>query len=77
MDLKKGYDKTLKNIPRVSKHLLRIVWKCMFYCKINRNQIEIVVEATYGVLGNIEFNIWRKKPRDEVFWVSFKFPRRG
>ena len=29
------------------------------------------------ILGNIEFTILRKKPGDEAFWVSFKFPRRG
>ena len=28
-DLKKGYDKTLENIPTVSEDLLRIVWKSM------------------------------------------------
>ena len=27
--LKKGFDKTLKNLPAVSEDLLRIVWKCM------------------------------------------------
>ena len=67
--MKKGFDKTLKNIPAVSEYLLRIAWKCMkialsknlrlneistliftqFYCKTNRNQLEIVVEATYGL----------------------------
>ena len=26
LNLKKGYDKTLKNIPTVSEDLLRIVW---------------------------------------------------
>ena len=26
LDLKKGFDKTLKNIPAVSKDLLRIAW---------------------------------------------------
>ena len=29
LDLKKEFDKTLKNIPAVSKDLLRIEWKCM------------------------------------------------
>ena len=29
LDLKKGFDKTLKNISAVSKDLLRITWKCM------------------------------------------------
>ena len=29
LDLKKGFDKTLKNIPAVSEDLLRIAWKCM------------------------------------------------
>ena len=28
-DFKKGFDKTLKNIPAVSKDLLRIAWMCM------------------------------------------------
>ena len=29
LDLKKEFDKTLKNIPAVSQNLLRIAWKCM------------------------------------------------
>ena len=29
MGLKKGFDKTLKNISAVSEGLLRIAWKCM------------------------------------------------
>ena len=29
LGLKKGFDKTLKDIPAVSKDLLRIAWKCM------------------------------------------------
>ena len=29
LDLKKGFDKTLKHIPAVSEDLLRIAWKCM------------------------------------------------
>ena len=29
LDLKKEFDKTLKNIPNVSKDLLEIAWKCM------------------------------------------------
>ena len=72
LDLKKGSDKTLKNIPTVSKDLLRIVWKCInnlrfhetsififfqFYCKINKKQLEIVVEVTYGLHPNQYFEI--------------------
>ena len=29
LDFKKGYDKTLENIPTLSEDLLRIVWKSM------------------------------------------------
>ena len=29
LDLKKEYDKTLKNIPTVTEDCLRIDWKCM------------------------------------------------
>ena len=29
LNLKKGYDKTLKSIPTVSKDLPRIAWKCV------------------------------------------------
>ena len=29
LDLKKGFDKTLKNIPAVSEDLLRVAWKCL------------------------------------------------
>ena len=28
LDLKKGFDKALKNIPAVSEDLLRVAWKC-------------------------------------------------
>ena len=68
LDLKEGFDKTLKYVSAVSRDLLRIAWKCInnlsnnlrldetsilvffrFYCKISRNQLEIVVEAKYGI----------------------------
>ena len=70
VELKKGFDKALKNIPAVNENLLKIAWKCMkidhlnkslmlqeisiviffqFFCKINRNQSQIVVETTYGL----------------------------
>ena len=80
LDLKKGFDEALNNIPAVSEDLLRIPWKCMkyaltirdyrrlqeitgnyrlqeifilnffqFYWKINRNQLQIVAETTYGL----------------------------
>ena len=29
LDLKKGFDKALKNKPSLSEDLLRIAWKCM------------------------------------------------
>ena len=29
VDLKKGFDKALKNTPVVSEDLLRIAWKCV------------------------------------------------
>ena len=29
LDLKKGFDKALKNIPAVSEDLLRVAWKCL------------------------------------------------
>ena len=29
LDLKKGFDKALKNISAASEDLLRIAWKCM------------------------------------------------
>ena len=29
LNVKKGYDKILKNIPTLSEDLLKIVWKCM------------------------------------------------
>ena len=29
LDLKKGFNKALENIPVVTKDLLRIAWKCM------------------------------------------------
>ena len=29
LDLKKGYDKTLKGIPTIDEYLLKIAWKSM------------------------------------------------
>ena len=29
LDLKKGFDKALKNLPAVIEDLLRIAWKCV------------------------------------------------
>ena len=37
MELKKGFDKALKNIPAVSEDLLRIAWKCMKIDHLNNN----------------------------------------
>ena len=34
LDLKKGFDKALKNKPAISEDLLRIAWKCMKIAKI-------------------------------------------
>ena len=34
LNLKRGYDKTLKNIPNVSDNLLRIAWKCLKFARI-------------------------------------------
>ena len=34
LNLKRGYDKTLKNIPNVSDNLLRIAWKCLKFAQI-------------------------------------------
>ena len=48
--------------------------------KIKRNQLEIVLDATYSLHVRIiltsESKIWRKKPIDEEFRGSFKFPKR-
>ena len=33
-DLKKGFDKTLKNIAAVSENLLRIAWICMKIARV-------------------------------------------
>ena len=75
MDLKKGFDKSLKNISAVSKdfaedclevyenradHLnnnlilqeIFILVFFQFYCKINRNQSQIVVETIHGLNSN-------------------------
>ena len=55
LDLKKGRDKTLKNISTLSEDFnltlngISILTFFQFYCKVNRNQSEIVVEATYGL----------------------------
>ena len=52
-----------------------------FCCKINRNQLQIVVETTASkpilILLKTEFKILRKKPGDEGLRVSLKSPRRG
>ena len=54
----------------------------LFYCKIDRNQLEIVGEAIIWdtpilILWNITSKILRKKLGDEAFRVSFKFSRHG
>ena len=68
MDLKKGFDKSLKNISAGSEDCLEVYENradylnnnlilqeisilvfFQFYCKINRNQSQIVVETTYGL----------------------------
>ena len=33
-DLKKGFDKALKNITAVSEDLLKIAWKCMKIARV-------------------------------------------
>ena len=38
LNLKKGYDKTLRNIPTLSEDWLMIDWKCM--------KIALIVQAT-------------------------------
>ena len=53
-----------------------------FCCKINRNQSQVVVETNLWsklilILSKTEFKNLRKKPGDEAFRVSFKFPWRG
>ena len=80
---KKGFDKTLKNVPAVSLDLLKIAWENLadnlsnnlrlnetsiliffqFQCKINRNQLEIITAATYGLHPYWYFEILNLK-----FW---------
>ena len=62
-----------------------------FYCKINWNQSQIVVQTTYClylyfqilyfqpilILSKTEFKILRKKPGDKTLPFSLKFPKRG
>ena len=70
LDLKKGYDKTLKNITTVAIAMIcwglsASVWNEIksnlhtylfpIYCKINRNQLEMLVEETYGLHANRSF----------------------
>ena len=38
LDLKKRFDKALKNTPAVSKNLLRMAWKCMKIALISSKQ---------------------------------------
>ena len=90
MNLKKGYDKTLKYIPTLSEDWLEVYENCadrlsnnlrlneistlsffQFYCKINRNQLEIVVKATYGLHSNKYFEILNL-----TFWGSSLVTRR-
>ena len=65
MDLKTGFDKALKNIPAVSEKPITNS------CRNNLWSKPILI------LSKTEFKILRKKPGDEAFRVSFKFPRRG
>ena len=51
------------------------------HCKTNRNQLEIILEATYGLHFNKYFKIMNlkfreKKSGDEALLASFKFLRR-
>ena len=59
-----------------------------FYCKKNNHNSTAKKPITNScrsnlwsksilILSKTEFKILRKKPGDEVFRVSFKFPRRG
>ena len=51
--LKKGYDKTFKNMPTVSEDFPRIILKCMKF--IQFLQLEIVIETTSGLQPNKHF----------------------
>ena len=49
-----------------------------FYCKINRNESEIVVEATYTtqlIRQNIEPKSWRKKPVNFPISIDFRISK--
>ena len=52
-----------------------------FHCKINRNQSQIAEKNNLWpksilILSKPEFKILRKRPGDEAYQISFKFPRR-
>ena len=81
LDLKKGFDKALKNIPAVSEDLLKIALNPI----LRKNKQKPITNSCSKnlwskpmlILLKTEFKILRKKPGDEAFRVSFKFPRRG
>ena len=87
MDLKKGVDKALKNIPSVSEDLLRIAWDLYTYLFtiLLQNKEKTITNSCRNnlwskpivILSKTEFKISRKKPDNEAFRISFKFPRRG
>ena len=52
-----------------------------FYCKINRNQLEIVVKATYDLHSNKYFEILNLTFEEEAWWggvlAFIQIPRQG
>ena len=93
LDLKKGFDKALKNIPAVWKSRWSSKQKpditgnlyIYFFPILLQNKLKSITNSCRNnlwyipilLLSKAEFKILRKKPSDEVFRVLFQFPRRG
>ena len=87
MDLKKEFDKVLKDVPAASEDCLEVYENPYTYIFpiLQQNKQKPITNSCRNnlwskpilTLSKTDFRILIKKPCDEAFRVSFKFPRRG
>ena len=80
MDLKKRFDKALKNIPGIAGNLYTYLFLILLQNKqkpITKSCRKNLRSKPILILSKTEFKSFRKKPGDKAFRVSYKFPRRG
>ena len=78
--MKKRFDKALKNIPGIAGNLYTYLFPILLQNKqkpITKSCRNNLRSKPILILSKTEFEIFRKKPGDEAFRVSYKFPRRG